>query len=141
MVIVGMIGTFGRLPDDQRPDGHPGVRKGPGEYGLLGSVMAVGTLAGALLAARREGPRLRFLGGALGLRRLRPGFEPPCPRTGLRRASDPVAWPRSTFLNSCNTTIQLSVEPQFRGRVLALYIAVIQGGTAIGAPLIGLDRH
>jgi predicted MFS family arabinose efflux permease len=42
-----------------------------------------------------------------------------------------------TFLNSCNTTIQLSVEPQFRGRVLALYLAILQGGTAVGAPLMG----
>jgi predicted MFS family arabinose efflux permease len=42
-----------------------------------------------------------------------------------------------TFLNSCNTSIQLSVEPQFRGRVLALYLAVLQGGTALGAPLMG----
>jgi predicted MFS family arabinose efflux permease len=42
-----------------------------------------------------------------------------------------------TFLNSCNTSIQLSVEPRFRGRVLALYLAILQGGTAIGAPLMG----
>jgi MFS family permease len=49
----------------------------------------------------------------------------------------PVGVAALTFLNSCNTSIQLSVEPQFRGRVLALYMAVIQGGTPIGAPLIG----
>ncbi|MDN6178779.1 MAG: MFS transporter, partial [Micrococcaceae bacterium] len=42
-----------------------------------------------------------------------------------------------TFLNSCNTSIQLSVEPRFRGRVLAIYVMVIQGGTPIGAPLVG----
>jgi MFS family permease len=29
------------------------------------------------------------------------------------------------------------VEPQFRGRVLALYLATLQGGTALGAPLMG----
>ncbi len=40
---------------------------GPGEFGLLGTIMAVGTLAGALLAARRARPRLRYLlGGAVG---------------------------------------------------------------------------
>jgi predicted MFS family arabinose efflux permease len=49
----------------------------------------------------------------------------------------PVGLASITFLNSCNTTIQLSVEPQFRGRVLALYLAILQGGTAIGAPLMG----
>jgi predicted MFS family arabinose efflux permease len=49
----------------------------------------------------------------------------------------PVGLASITFLNSCNTSIQLSVEPQFRGRVLALYLAVLQGGTAVGAPLMG----
>jgi predicted MFS family arabinose efflux permease len=49
----------------------------------------------------------------------------------------PVGLASITFLNSCNTSIQLSVEPRFRGRVLALYLAVLQGGTAVGAPLMG----
>ena len=111
---------------------------GPGEFGLLGSIMAVGTLAGALLAARRSGPRLRFLlGGALGL-----GFftlvGSVSPSFWLYAAAlVPVGLAAITFLNSCNTSIQLSVEPQFRGRVLALYLAVLQGGTALGAPLMG----
>jgi MFS family permease len=111
---------------------------GPGEFGLLGSIMAVGTLAGALLAARRSGPRLRFLlGGALGL-----GFftlvGSVSPSFWLYAAVlVPVGLASMTFLNSCNTSIQLSVEPQFRGRVLALYLATLQGGTALGAPLMG----
>ena len=111
---------------------------GPGEFGLLGSIMAVGTLAGALLAARRSGPRLRLvLGGALGL-----GFftlvASVSPSFWLYAAVlVPVGLASMTFLNSCNTSIQLSVEPQFRGRVLALYLAVLQGGTALGAPLMG----
>ena len=36
--------------------------KGPGEYGLLGSTLAIGSLTGALLGARRVGrPRLRLV--------------------------------------------------------------------------------
>ena len=35
--------------------------KGASEYGLLGSIMAIGSLAAALLAARRKVPRLRVL--------------------------------------------------------------------------------
>ncbi|NIR62076.1 MAG: MFS transporter, partial [Gammaproteobacteria bacterium] len=36
--------------------------KGPSEYGVLGSIMAVGTLTGALVAARRRGvPRRRLV--------------------------------------------------------------------------------
>ncbi|HEY1155489.1 MAG TPA: MFS transporter, partial [Arthrobacter sp.] len=111
---------------------------GPSEFGLLGSIMAVGTLAGALLAARRSGPRLRFLlGGALGLGTstilgsIAPTFWV------YAAILIPVGLASITFLNSCNTSIQLSVEPRFRGRVLALYLAILQGGTAIGSPLVG----
>src|SRR5690625_3392057 len=41
--------------------------RGAGEYGLLGSIMAIGSLAGALAAARRTRPRVRLvLGSAFG---------------------------------------------------------------------------
>ena len=139
LVMVGILGAFGMnfaITNSLMATAEFGM--GPGEFGLLGSIMAVGTLAGALLAARRSGPRLRFvLGGALGL-----GFftlvASVTPSFWLYAAVlIPVGLASMTFLNSCNTSIQLSVEPQFRGRVLALYLAVLQGGTALGAPLMG----
>ena len=139
LVMVGILGAFGMnfaITNALMSTAEFGM--GPGEFGLLGSIMAVGTLAGALLAARRSGPRLRFLlGGALGL-----GFftlvGSVTPSFWLYAAVlVPVGLASMTFLNSCNTSIQLSVEPQFRGRVLALYLAVLLGGTAVGAPLMG----
>ena len=139
LVMVGILGAFGMnfaITNALMSTAEFGM--GSGEFGLLGSIMAVGTLAGALLAARRSGPRLRFLlGGALGL-----GFftlvGSVTPAFWLYAAVlVPVGLASMTFLNSCNTSIQLSVEPQFRGRVLALYLAVLQGGTAVGAPLMG----
>ncbi len=139
LVMVGILGAFGmNFPITNALMATAEFRMGPGEFGLLGSIMAVGTLAGALLAARRSGPRLRFLlGGALGL-----GFftliASISPSFWLYAAVlIPVGLASITFLNSCNTSIQLSVDPQFRGRVLALYLAVLQGGTALGAPLMG----
>lgn len=139
LVMVGILGAFGmNFPITNALMSTAEFGVGPGEFGLLGSIMAVGTLAGALLAARRSGPRLRFLlGGALGL-----GFftlvGSVSPSFWLYAAVlIPVGLASITFLNSCNTSIQLSVEPQFRGRVLALYLAVLQGGTAVGAPLMG----
>lgn len=139
MVLVGILGAFGmNFPITNALMATTEFRAGPGEFGLLGSIMAVGTLAGALLAARRAGPRLRFLlGGALGLgiftlvASLSPSFWL------YAAVLIPVGLASITFLNSCNTSIQLSVEPQFRGRVLALYLAILQGGTAVGAPLMG----
>ena len=139
MVLVGILGAFGmNFPITIALMATVEFVVGPGEYGLLGSIMAVGTLAGALLAARRTGPRLRFLlGGALGLG-LFTLLGSATPSFWLYAAVlIPVGLASITFLNSCNTSIQLSVEPQFRGRVLALYLGVLQGGTAVGAPLTG----
>ena len=139
MVLVGVLGAFGmNFPVINSLMATTEFRMGPGEFGLLGSIMAVGTLAGALLAARRSRPRLRFLlGGALGLGvftilgSVAPSFW------AYAALLIPVGLASITFLNSCNTSIQLSVEPQFRGRVLALYLAILQGGTALGSPLVG----
>jgi len=139
MVLVGILGAFGmNFPVINSLMATTEFRMGPSEFGLLGSIMAVGTLAGALLAARRSGPRLRFLlGGALGLG-IFTVLGSIAPTFWVYAAIlIPVGLASITFLNSCNTSIQLSVEPQFRGRVLALYLAILQGGTAIGSPLVG----
>lgn len=139
MVLVGILGAFGmNFPIINALMATTEFGAGPGEFGLLGSIMAVGTLGGALLAARRAGPRLRFLlGGALGLGAFTL-LGSVSPSFWLYAAVlVPIGLASITFLNSCNTSIQLSVEPRFRGRVLALYLAVLQGGTAVGAPLMG----
>jgi len=139
LFMVGILGAFGmNFPITNALMTTTEFGVGPGEFGLLGSIMAVGTLAGALLAARRTGPRLRYLlGGALGLGAFTL-LGSVSPSFWLYAAVlIPVGLASITFLNSCNTTIQLSVEPQFRGRVLALYLAILQGGTAVGAPLMG----
>ncbi|RAX50452.1 MFS transporter [Arthrobacter sp. AQ5-05] len=111
---------------------------GAGAFGLLGTIMAVGTLAGALLAARRGKPRMRYLlGGAVGFgaMALIASFMPTFFWYAVMMV--PVGLASLTFLNSANTMIQLSVDPAYRGRVLGLYIMVVQGGTPLGAPLVG----
>ncbi|MCH6472235.1 MFS transporter [Sinomonas terrae] len=111
---------------------------GPDAYGLLGSVMAVGTLGGALLSARRRNPRMSLLVGAavlLGLATLVAAVMPAYLWFAVMLV--PVGLTSMTFLNLCNTIVQLNTDSRYRGRVLALYMAVIQGGTPIGAPIIG----
>ncbi len=66
MVLVGLVATFGmnfQITNALMASSVFG--KGAGEYGLLGSVMAVGTLAAALLAARRKGTRMRYVVGGV----------------------------------------------------------------------------
>lgn len=107
-------------------------------FGALGSIMAIGSLAGALIAARRERPRLIYLLGSLG------GFA--VLATALALAPDfwvycvllaPVGLVSITALNNANARVQLATDPQFRGRVMALYMAVFMGSTLIGSPFIG----
>ncbi|WP_344882901.1 MFS transporter [Zhihengliuella alba] len=139
LVMAFLIGTFGfNFQITNAMMATTVFGRGPTEYGILGSLVAVGTLSAAILAAIRGRFRMRYLiGGALGF-----GVA------GVAASLMPTFWLYAallvlvgltsvTFLNSCNTSIQLSVEPRFRGRVLALYMAVVQGGTPIGAPLIG----
>ena len=112
--------------------------KGAGEYGILGSAMAVGSLTGALLAARRVRIRLRLLvvaAFAFGVAEIIAGLLPTyvafavfCPVIGFCTL---------TLLNSANATIQLETPPEIRGRVMALYMTIVMGGTPIGSPIIG----
>jgi MFS family permease len=107
-------------------------------FGLLSSIMAVGTMSGALIAAGRG--KLRFgsllMGAAVfgigcTLAALAPGywwFGGALVITGAAVL---------TFTNATNSMMQLSTAPAMRGRVMALRVAVALGGTPIGAPLVG----
>lgn len=139
LTIVGVVGTFGlnfqitmalmaRLEFD----------KGSGEFGLLGSVMAIGSLAGALLAARRERPRLGLVVGAslaFGVASTVAALMPVYWMFAL--ALIPVGLSALTLMTAANATVQLNTEPSMRGRVMGLYMAIFMGGTPIGSPLIG----
>ena len=41
------------------------------------------------------------------------------------------------MLTAANATMQLEPTPLLRGRVMALYMTVVMGGTPIGSPFIG----
>lgn len=112
--------------------------KGPGEFGLLGSIMAVGSLAAALLAARRARPRLRIVLAGLGafvVANTAAALAPSYWAFALLLV--PVGLTAMTILPTANSLVQLAVEPEMRGRVMALYLAIFMGGTPLGAPLIG----
>lgn len=112
--------------------------KGAGEYGLLGSIMAIGALAGALQAARRRQPRVftvvvsavlfGILEGALA---LAPTYEI------FALLLIPTGFVMLNLLTSANATIQVSTEEEIRGRVLSIYFLFFLGTTPIGAPIIG----
>jgi MFS family permease len=107
-------------------------------YGVLVSAMAVGSIAGALVngAHGRTGPRLIAAGAlAFGISALLSAAMPTLaleiPFLALLGAA------AVTFAATINSTLQLAVSPEMRGRVMALYSVVFLGSTPIGGPLTG----
>ncbi len=139
LVIVGMVGTFGmNFQLTTALMARLQFGKGAGEYGLLGSIMAIGSLGGALLAARREHPRLRLVVGAtvaFGVTATIAALMPTY--TTFAIALVPVGLSALTLMTAANATVQISTDPQMRGRVMALYMAIFMGGTPLGAPIVG----
>ncbi|WP_431679959.1 MFS transporter [Kitasatospora sp. KL5] len=139
MVLAGFIGTFGfNFPTLLSGFAYDTFRVGAGEYGLLNTAMAVGSLTGALLAARRGAPRLRRLVGAavaFGTLEVLAAFAPGYWTFAALLMLIGVFG--LTFNTSVNAALQLGAEPAVRGRVMGLLVLVFTGGTPIGAPLVG----
>lgn len=113
--------------------------KGAKEFGLLGSIMAIGSLAAALWNAKRSRPRLRTLVVAIGLLGLVIAAMAAAPSFWLFAALlVPAGLCMLTVLTTSNSMVQLSVDAAVRGRVMALYMAIQQGGMPIGAALAGV---
>jgi MFS family permease len=112
--------------------------KGAGEYGILGSVLAVGSLAGSLLAARRARTRQRLVivaAIAFGASEMVAGTMPTYLTFALLLPL--CGFTALTMITAANAFVQMSVAPQMRGRVMALYMAIFMGGTPAGAPALG----
>ena len=111
---------------------------GAGQYGLATSMMAIGSVTGALLAARRANPDITLLltsaalfGIGCALAAIMPVYElfdAALVMTGVAA---------QTFTTSTNSFVQLSADPSMRGRVIAILLAIAVGGTPVGAPIVG----
>jgi MFS family permease len=139
LILVFFAGTFGmNFQITSALMATEEFGKGAGEFGLLGSALAVGSLAAALLAARRVTIRLRLLvvaAVAFGLAEIVAGLLPTY--LSFMLFAPLVGFWTLTLLNSANATMQLEAEPALRGRVMALYMTIVMGGTPLGAPVIG----
>ncbi|HET9501753.1 MAG TPA: MFS transporter [Marmoricola sp.] len=113
--------------------------KGAGEYGILGTTLAIGSLTGALIGARRMGvPRRRLVvlaGLAFGALEIVLGLMPTY--LAFAALTPLLGLCQLLMLNAANTLIQLTVSPAMRGRVMALYMMLVMGGTPVGAPVVG----
>lgn len=139
MIMVFFAGTFGmNFQITSALMATEVFGKGAGEYGVLGSALAVGSLTGALLAARRVRIRVRLLVVAalgFGIAEVVAGLLPTYVSFAL--FAPIIGFFTLTFLSSANATLQLESAPALRGRVMALYMTILMGGTPLGAPVIG----
>ncbi len=141
-VVLGMlflIGTFGlNFPIFISTMSVGVFHSGAGRFGLLTSAMAVGSVTGALLAARRAKPTIPLLllgtfmfGTACAIAAIMPNAA------WFAGALAIVGISAQTFTTSSNSLLQMSTAPAMRGRVMAIFLAIAMGTTPIGAPIVG----
>ena len=107
-------------------------------YGLLSSILAIGSLAGALMAARRDRARIRVVIFGAGLFAVAAAVSAFMPTYWLYAVTLMfTGFAVVTTLTTANGYVQTTTDPALRGRVLALYMAILMGGTPIGAPIVG----
>ncbi len=145
LLMLFLIGTFGlNFPIFISTMCVDVFHAGASRYGLLTSIMALGSVTGALLAARRPAPRFAHLvigAAAFGVATTLAALVP----DALRFAIDLVAIGAAaqTFTTTTNSLVQLSTQPLLRGRVMAIHLAIALGTTLVGAPIVGwvADRY
>jgi MFS family permease len=139
LALMALVGTFGLnfqviLPLLARFsfDG------GPTAYAILVAAMGAGSVVGALATGAHGRTDARLIAGAAlsfgilaAAAAAMPSIALEVPMVALLGAS------AVTFAAAINSSLQLAVEPEMRGRVMALYSVVFLGSTPIGGPLAG----
>jgi len=111
---------------------------GAGTYGLLTSTMAIGSIAGALLAAQRDKPSIPLLMIGAGVFGLGCSLAAMMPNELLFAAALVIIGiSAQTITTSTLSLAQMTTTPAMRGRVIAIVLAIAMGGTPIGAPIVG----
>jgi predicted MFS family arabinose efflux permease len=110
-----------------------------GSYTLVYSVLSVGSLAGALAAARRTSIEVGHIvvaslafGVAMLIFAAAPNLAGSFPLALL------VGTTSVAFLTASTAIVQVRATPAMRGRVLALQAIVLIGSTPIGGPVLGV---
>ncbi|MFL6077386.1 MAG: MFS transporter [Mycobacteriales bacterium] len=140
MIMVGFVGAIGlNFPVTIPLMVREVFGRGAVAYGFVSTMLAVGTLSGALIATRRTArPPLRLLFAAaatFGVLEVVTSAMPLYTLFWLMLV--PTGAAVITFNTAANASVQLGAEPHVRGRVMALYVLVFVGGAPLGSLLVG----
>jgi MFS family permease len=139
LVMLFLIGTFGlNFPIFISTMSLTAFHGGAGQYGLLTSAFAIGSVGGALYSAHRCRPGMTVLCAASAVFGVGCTLAALAPDEGLFAGALVLTGLAAlVFATGTNSLMQLTTEPAMRGRVMALRIAVAMGGTPLGAPIVG----
>lgn len=144
IVMIGILSAFGLnftiwMPLLARND----FAIGAGGFGLLMSMIGVGSFIGAMsLAFRKRAPSLTLiarLGVLLGISELAVGYLAHIP-VSLQVALvvlPALGFSMTSAASLCNASIQTLSPDHLRGRVMSIYLTVFTGTTPLGALLAG----
>ena len=111
---------------------------GAAVYGILAASMAAGSVLAAIASSARQRVTTSLIVGAAFAFGLFALLAASAPTLALEAAALAVLGAATvTFAAAVNSWLQLAVEPQMRGRVMALYSIVFLGTTPIGGPIAG----
>jgi MFS family permease len=107
-------------------------------FASMSSAMGVGAVVGGLIAASRSNRApVSLARTAIVFALLQIGVSQ-APTLWMALGSLAIVGAASvTFIALGNATLQLTAEPEMRGRVMGLYVLAFFGTTPIGAPLMG----
>jgi MFS family permease len=109
-----------------------------GTYGLLSTMLSIGSVAGSLGVGRVRHPRRVYLLAAViafGLCLVMTAVAPTVPLACVALLLTGLSG--FTFVTMASTTLQLHADPAFRGRVMALWVFVYIGTTPLGSIVAG----
>ena len=139
LLMMALVGTFTFEFEVSLPLLAETTFHGTGTtYSWLIGALGAGAVAGGLYAARsaRTGVA-RLIRAVLGYA-IAVGLLAAAPTLATAIAACVLTGVASViFLTTGNATIQLASDPEYRGRVTALWSMALVGSTAIGSPIIG----
>jgi predicted MFS family arabinose efflux permease len=116
------------------------LHEGAHGFGLLMAALGVGAVAGALAVAAlsvRRPPLALVVGSALAAAALVLVLSTARHFGLTATVLVALGFAQIVFMTSCNTTVQIAVPDELRGRVMGLYALVFAGMTPIGALIMG----